>query len=47
VVGHTPLKPHIIFKEDISIQAINVNIDCRLKEVLEIDEKGRYTVVKV
>ncbi len=47
VVGHTPLQNHIIFKEDISIQAINVNIDCELNEVIEIDEKGNHSIIKV
>lgn len=47
VVGHTPLKNVIIFKEDISINALNVNIDCQLNEVLEIDENGYHKIIRV
>ena len=47
VVGHTPLKPYIIFKEDISTQSINVNVDCERREILEIDENGNHTIIKV
>ena len=46
VVGHTPMKS-IFFKEDISIQSININVDCNLKEVLEINENGSYSIIKI
>jgi len=47
VVGHTPLR-EITTKIDYSLSmpgAINVNVDCQLREVLEINEKGEIDIL--
>ena len=47
VFGHTPTMNKISFNYDPDIKkGLNVNIDCGLCEVLEIDTKGNYEQIK-
>jgi hypothetical protein len=51
IYGHTPLRNGIDIQigteETQSKGGININVDCFLEEVLEIDEKGQYKIIKI